>query len=65
VSESFRDWLREREGRPGSDEDAEVTIWDEMDELHDQRAERRDPRWFPYDGNLERLVRERRARTKR
>jgi hypothetical protein len=65
VSDRLRRWLDSLDGDvEDEDEDAEVTIFEELDELHDQRVERHDSRWFPADGDLARLVRERRARGK-
>jgi hypothetical protein len=45
----------------------EDPIWEQLDALHDERAERHDPRWFPPGPDpqgLERLVEERRRRGK-
>jgi hypothetical protein len=56
-------WLQ-RPAEPVDDEP--VDIFDELDELHDQRVERGDARWYPSGGSdeLVRLVRERRRVTR-
>jgi hypothetical protein len=61
VSETLRGWLRSLSA-PEPDDDLPVTVFDEMDELHAQRVERRDPTWFPSGGGpeLARLARRRR-----
>jgi hypothetical protein len=65
VSDRLRRWLDSLDGDvEGDDVDDDVDIFQELDELHDQRVERRDAKWFPADGDLARLVRERRARGK-
>jgi hypothetical protein len=61
VSETLRGWLRSLAAAVPED-DVPVTVFDEMDELHAQRVERRNPTWFPRGGGheLARLARRRR-----
>ena len=61
-----RDWLRTLSEDEAA-EDAEIGILDEMDELREQRVERRNSVWFPRGGGAElaRLAAERRRRTRR
>ena len=62
--DSFIAGFDKPEPRPELDSD-DVSIFEELDELHDQRFERGDAEWYPANGDLARLVLERRARMKR
>ena len=66
VSERARRLLRAFDKSEPVDAEP-VDVFDELDELHDQRVERQDPRWLPQGGSdeLVRLVRKRRRRVTR